>query len=149
MTARWPIFDFFVQSRKKRGTPNTTGDPYFEGLVIIPGMPKISLVGARDVNCCYCCCDCVIILSYPSWRITFTRRCVSAKLNLTSNRDLVKNAKERIIYFERIAAVWRDRTALTFKNGRTAVALHTSCYYYKFISRHNNKILELNAQVPN
>lgn len=111
-----------------------TGDLCFEKILIIPGMPTISLVGARDVRCCYCCCDSRLSYYYyyytftPSWRITFARRRVSAKLNLTSNRDLVKNANERVIYFERIAAVWRDRTALTFKNGRTAVAVRCITY---------------------
>lgn len=65
----------------------------------------------------------LLLFIIPSWRITFARRCIGAKLNLTSNRDLVKDVNERIIYFERIAVSQRDWTALTFKTGRTAVAV--------------------------
>jgi len=77
------------------------------------------------------CLSLLLWLSYyyydmmPERRITFARRrCIGAQ-NLTSNHDLVKTLPnvERVIYFERGAtANRRDRTALTFKNGRTAAA---------------------------
>lgn len=96
------------------------------------GISKEYRQHCRTVWCvfCRCCCGChiiIIIIMMPARRITFARRrCIGAQ-NLTSNHDLVKTLPnvERVIYFERGAtANRRDRTALTFKNGRTAAAAY-------------------------